>query len=51
MKLEEKVKLIKVKIEGYKEITKEEFYVLKQDQGLRLFDYYQGCRQIFYKKK
>ena len=40
----------KIIIEGYKEITPEEFYDLKQGEGLRLFDYYQDCKQIFYKK-
>ncbi len=41
----------KVKIEGYEEITKEQFYNLKQDQGIRLFDYHNNCKQIFYKKR
>ena len=41
----------KIKIEGYKEITKEQFYNLKQDQGLRLFNYYNNCVQVFYKKE
>ena len=41
----------KVKIEGYEEITKEQFYKLKQDQGIRLFDYSNSCVQVFYKKE
>lgn len=40
----------KVKINGYKEITKEQFNRLKPNEGIRLFDYYQDCKQIFYKR-
>ncbi len=48
--LEKKVRIKKIKIPGYKEITSEEFFVLKPDQGLRILDYYQACNQTFYRK-
>ncbi|KKM74216.1 hypothetical protein LCGC14_1402580 [marine sediment metagenome] len=50
MKLEKKVKQKRIKIKGFKEITSEEFHTLKPNQGLRIFDYYQGCTQLFYRK-
>lgn len=40
----------KVKISGYKEISLDEFYKLKPNEGIRLFDYYKDCKQIFYKR-
>ncbi len=49
--LEKKIKQRKVRLRGYKEITSDEFHNLKHDEGIRLFDHYQGCKQIFYKKQ
>ncbi len=46
MKLENKII-----IKDYEEITSEQFYNLKPNEGLRLFDHNQDCKQIFYKKK
>ena len=37
-------------IKGYEEITSKEFYNLKQNNGLRLFNYKENCKQTFYKK-
>ncbi len=48
--LEKKIRIKKIKILGYKEITSEEFYTLKPNQGLRMFDYYQDCNQTYYRK-
>lgn len=37
------------KIEGFEVISSEEFYKLR-NEGLRLFDYSQDCKQYFYRK-
>lgn len=50
MDLEKKLKQRKIKIRGYREISSEEFYKLKPNQGLRVFDYHQNCKQMFYKR-